>query len=54
MQLLQDHLAELFEMCGRLLSQTAALLAAHPGLAHLIHGNLRQMYETEVLYIMSA
>lgn len=53
MQLLQEHLAELFEMCGRLLSQTAALLATHPGLAHLIHGNFTKMFETEVLDLIS-
>ncbi|KAK8725812.1 hypothetical protein OTU49_010495, partial [Cherax quadricarinatus] len=37
MRLLYEHLSELFEMCGALLSQTANLLASHPGLAHLIH-----------------
>ncbi|XP_071541149.1 LOW QUALITY PROTEIN: probable E3 ubiquitin-protein ligase HERC1 [Panulirus ornatus] len=37
MQLLYEHLSELFEMCGGLLNQTSKLLASHPGLAHLIH-----------------
>ncbi|XP_063888404.1 probable E3 ubiquitin-protein ligase HERC1 isoform X2 [Scylla paramamosain] len=37
MRLLHEHLRELFEMCGDLLSQTSSLLSSHPGLAHLIH-----------------
>ncbi|KAK7072308.1 hypothetical protein SK128_003011, partial [Halocaridina rubra] len=37
MQLLYNHLCELFEVCGVLLGLTSKFLASHPGFAHVIH-----------------